>query len=107
MSSRSGLRDSVVRAPFWSISKSWAIEPPTGDRYDAAYIVRLEDEAGSTHDLVVEFEAPSALTCVGYADEIAHRFWRDAEPPTHVRVDVKRRVRIVGEGRRGVVADSG
>lgn len=102
MSSRSGLRESVLKLQFWSISKTWAIEPPTGDRYDAAYIVRMEDDAGSVHDLVVEFEAPSALACVGYAEEIARRFWRDAEPPIHVQVDVKRRVRAVGQDRGGV-----
>lgn len=106
MSSRSGLRDSVLRAPFWSVAKSWAVDPPSGDRYDAAYIVRLEEEAGSTHDLVVEYAAPSTLTSIGYAEEIARRFQRDAEPPTHVQVDLKRRVRVVGGNPGGVVADA-
>jgi hypothetical protein len=81
----------------WSISRSWAIEPPTGAGYDAAYIVRLADGAGSTHDLVVEFVAPSVLTSVGYAEEIARRFRDDSEPPRHVVVDVQRDLRVVGE----------
>ncbi|HET7130508.1 MAG TPA: hypothetical protein VFJ93_15675 [Gaiellaceae bacterium] len=79
----------------WSISKSWAIEPPTGAGHDAAYAVRLVDDAGSTHDLVVEFAAPSAVASVGYAEEIARRFRGESELPAHVIVDVQRAVRIV------------
>ena len=79
----------------WSISKTWAIEPPTGTGYDAAYVVRLSDKAGSTHDLVVEFAAPSALACVGYANEIAQRFRREGDLPAHVIVDVQRTARVV------------
>lgn len=79
----------------WSITKSWPIEPPTGAGYDSAYIVRLTDTAGSTHDLIVEFAAPSSLTSVGYAEEIARRFRAGAELPAHVIVDTERVVRIV------------
>ena len=57
----------------WSISRSWAITPPSGEAYDAAYIVRLTHDDGAVHDLVVEFEAASALASVGYAEEIAGR----------------------------------
>ena len=78
----------------WAISKSWPVEPPTGAGYDAAYIVRLTDEAGATHDLVVEFAAPSTLTSVGYAEEIARRFRDRAEPPAHVVVDTEGAVRV-------------
>lgn len=81
----------------WSISKSWAIEPPTGAEYDAAYIVRLNREAGSSHDLIVEFAAPSVLASIGYAEEIARRFWHASELPSHVIVDVQRAVRVVDE----------
>ena len=81
----------------WSISKSWPVEPPTGPGYDAASIVRLTDEAGLTHDLVVEFAAPSVLTSVGYAEEIARRFWRRTQLPAHVIVDTQRDVQVVGE----------
>lgn len=86
----------------WLISKSWAIEPPTGVGYDAAYAVRLTDKAGSTHDLVVEFEAPSAVASVGYAEEIARRFREGSELPVHVIVDTGRAVRVVG----GTLGDS-
>lgn len=77
----------------WSISRSWAIEPPTADECDAAYIVRLTDKAGNAHDLVVEFEAPSALTSVGYAEEIARPFRSDGAPPSHVVVGLDGSVR--------------
>jgi hypothetical protein len=80
----------------WSISKSWPIEPPTGAGHDSAYIVRLTGAGGATHDLVVEFEAPSALTSVGYAEEIARRFRQQSELPFHVIVDTQRAVRVVG-----------
>jgi hypothetical protein len=79
----------------WSITKSWPVEPPTGAGYDAAYIVRLSDAAGTTRDLVVEFAAPSTLTSVGYAEEIARRFRSQVDPPAHVVVDTSRDVRIV------------
>lgn len=81
----------------WSISKSWAIEPPTGADYDAAYIVRLTGGTGSTHDMVVEFAAPSAVASVGYAEEIARRFRQKGDLPLHVVVDTQRAVRIIGE----------
>jgi hypothetical protein len=79
----------------WSISKSWAIEPPTGTGYDAAYIVRLNREPGLSHDLIVEFAAPSVLASIGYAEEIARRFLHESELPSHVIVDVQRAVRVV------------
>lgn len=82
----------------WAISRSWAIEPPSGEGYDAAYIVRLTDEAGSTRDLVVEYAAPSTLTSVGYAEEIARRFRGESEPPPRVVVDAQRNVRAVRDG---------
>jgi hypothetical protein len=87
----------MTRSTRWSISRSWPVEPPTGAGYDAAYIVRLTDAAGSTHDLTVEFAAPSTLTSVGYAEEIARRFHDRAELPVHVIVDTRRAVQVVGE----------
>ena len=81
----------------WSIAKSWPIEPPTGSGHDSAYIVRLVDGTGPAHDLVVEFEAPSQLTSVGYAEEIARRFRQQSELPSHVIVDTQRSVRVVGD----------
>jgi len=78
----------------WLITKSWAIAPPTGARYDAAYVVRLTHTSGSTHDLIVEFEAPSAVASVGYAEEVARRFRRDVDLPTHVIVDAERAVHV-------------
>jgi len=91
----------------WSISRSWAIAPPTGAEFDAAYIVRLTDTAReATHDLVVEYAAPSALASVGYAEEIARRFLRQGDPPLHVIVDTHRAVRVVAEsGESGEPAD--
>ena len=80
----------------WSITKSWPIEPPTGADFDAAYMVRLADAAGGTHDLIVEFAAPSAVASVGYAEEVARRFRRDSRLPQHVVVDVERNVRVAG-----------
>jgi hypothetical protein len=85
------------RESGWSISKSWAIAPPTGDAYDAAYIVRLLHADGSMHELIVEFEAPSAVASVGYAEEIARSCLRAGDPPRHVIVDVQRAVRVLAE----------
>ena len=84
-------------AKGWAISKSWAIDPPTGANYDAAYTVRLTHDDGSTHDLVVEFEAPSALASVGYAEEITRTLLRAGAPPNHVVIDTDRTVRIIDE----------
>lgn len=81
----------------WTIARTWAIEPPTGAAYDAAYTVRLSDGTEITHDLVVEFEAPSAVASVGYADEIARRFRGGNVLPLHVIVDVQGVPRIVAE----------
>jgi hypothetical protein len=85
----------------WSISKSWAVSP-TEAAYDAAYIVRLSHDDQSTHELIVEFEAPSAVASVGYAEEIARKYLRTAaDPPTHVVVDLGGAVRVMGETRSG------
>jgi hypothetical protein len=84
--------------PSWSIAKTWPVAPPSGEAYDAAYTVRLTETAsGATHDLVVEYAAPSALACVGYAEEIARRFLRQSDPPSHVIVDTERSVRVVAD----------
>src|SRR5262245_41819494 len=95
------------RVAEWSITKSWAIEPPSGAGYDAAYMVRIEDETGTTRELVVEFAAPSALASVGYAEEIARRFRHGADPPRHVIVDLERTMRVVRNdpGDSGVPAE--
>ena len=84
----------------WVISRSWPIEPPSGVGYDSAYIVRLVDPEGETHDLIVEFDAPSSLTSVGYAEEIARKVRRGTELPTHVIVDTRGGFRIVGASPR-------
>lgn len=78
----------------WSISKSWAIAPPTGNAYDAAYTVRLSHDNESIHDLIVEFEAPSAVASVGYAEEVARKYLRGAPLPRHVVVDIRGAVRV-------------
>lgn len=92
-------------AKGWSISKSWAIEPPSGSAYDAAYIVRLVHGEEATHDLVVEFEAPSALASVGYAEEIARRLIRSGGGlPNHVVVETSGSVQVVGESTAGASA---
>lgn len=60
----------------WSVSRFHAIAPPSNGDFDAAYLVRLS--RGSTlRDVVVEFAAPSAVTSVGYAEEVARPFQRD------------------------------
>lgn len=92
----------------WSISRTWAIAPPSGVGYDAAYVVRLSAaDGGATHDLVVEYAAPSVLTSIGYAEEIARRFLRESAPPLHVRVDLQGAARAVaaGSGTSGGVAE--
>ena len=88
----------------WSILRSWPIQPPTGQDYDAAYIVRLSDGCGTTKDMVVEFEAPSAVASVGYAEEISRRFRDLPDVPEQVIVDVERTVRVAGESPGGADA---
>ena len=77
------------------ISRSWPIEPPSGDGHDSAYVVRLADVGGETRDLIVEFDAPSSLTSVGYAEEIARKVRDRPELPTHVIVDTQGGLRVV------------
>jgi hypothetical protein len=85
----------MTRQAAWLIARSWPIEPPSGTDHDAAYIVRLVDVAGETRDLVVEFAAPSSLTSVGYAEEIARKVRDRAELPLHVIVGKNGALRIV------------
>ncbi|HWJ31745.1 MAG TPA: hypothetical protein VNR59_05345 [Gaiellaceae bacterium] len=80
----------------WVISRSWPIEPPSGTDHDAAYIVRLVDPAGESRDLIVEFAAPSSLTSVGYAEEIARKVRDRADLPRHVIVATDGELEIVG-----------
>jgi hypothetical protein len=39
-------------------------------------------------EVVIEFAAPSSLTSVGYAEEVARRFLREEEPPPYVVISV-------------------
>jgi hypothetical protein len=77
----------VRRVASWLIVRSRAVDPVTPG-VDSAYSVTLSLDA-SVHELIVEFAAPSSLTSVGYAEEVARRFLASPEPPRHliVRVD--------------------
>jgi hypothetical protein len=78
----------------WLVSRSHAIAPPSDGDFDAAYLVLLS--RGSTlREVVVEFVAPSAVTSVGYAEEVARPFQRDDEPPQHLIVERDGRVRVL------------
>jgi hypothetical protein len=88
----------MTRQADWLISRSWPIEPPSGPDHDAAYIVRLLDEAGESRDLIVAFAAPSSLTSVGYAEEIARKVRDQPELPGHVVVATTGALRIVQAG---------
>jgi hypothetical protein len=78
----------------WSVDRSQAIAPPSEGDFDAAYLVRLS--RGSTlREVVVEFAAPSAVTSVGYAEEVARRFQGDAELPQHLIVERDGSVRVL------------
>jgi hypothetical protein len=70
----------------WLISRSGAIAPVSAGVLDAAYLVRLS-HGSSTREIVIEFEDSCAVVSSGYAEEVARRFVRDAEPPRHLRVD--------------------
>jgi len=91
------------RQAAWLISRSWPIEPPSGADHDAAYIVRLTDESGGTRDLIVEFAAPSSLTSVGYAEEIARKVSDREELPFHVIVATDGALQIAEAPRRDSV----
>ena len=91
------LRDPGFRCPGvdrWLVDRSHAIAPPSDGDFDAAYLVRLS--RGSTRgEVVVEFAAPSAVTSVGYAEEVVRRFQRDAELPQHLIVECDGSVRTL------------
>jgi len=78
----------------WLISRSGAIAPISTGVVDAAYLVRLM-RASSTREIVVEFEDSCTVVSSGYAEEVARRFLRDAEPPQHLRVDRSGRVTVL------------
>jgi hypothetical protein len=86
----------MKRQTDWVISRSWPIEPPSGTDHDSAYIVRLVDPAGESRDLIVEFAAPSSLTSVGYAEEIARKVRDRVDLPRHVIVATDGGLEIVG-----------
>jgi hypothetical protein len=77
----------------WLIVKSAAIAPSSKSA-DAAYRVALSRDEAS-REVVVEFTAPSTLTCIGYAEEVTRRFLPDREPPRHLVVDVGGSVRVL------------
>jgi hypothetical protein len=78
----------------WLVSRSHAIPPRSDGDFDAAYLVLLS--RGSTlREVVVEFAAPSAVTSVGYAEEVARPFQRDDEPPQHLIVECDGQVRVL------------
>lgn len=78
----------------WVITKSGAIAPISEPIFDAAYRVRMT-RGSSTREVVVEFAAPSSLTSVGYAEEVARRFLTDPEPPQHLQVDRQGKVQVL------------
>lgn len=78
----------------WLITRSGAIAPPSGGFLDAAYLVKLI-RGSTTREVVVEFEESSAVVSNGYAEEVARRFLRDAEPPQHLWVDCSGTIRVL------------
>jgi hypothetical protein len=78
----------------WLIAKSGAIAPPSGRLLAAGYLVRVV-RGSSTRDVAVEFANSSAVVSVGYAEEVARRFLRDAEPPQQVLVEDSGSVSVV------------
>ena len=82
--------------PAWLIEKTHAIEPPSGSEFDSAYLVRLLRES-SRHEIVVEFAAPSVVASIGYAEEVARPYLRDAEPPQHLVIRVGGDVHVLEE----------
>ncbi len=78
----------------WMVSRSRAISPPSGDAFDAAYVVTLSRRE-AVRELVVEFAAPSSVASGGYAEEISRRFQDDQEPPQHVALELDGSVRVL------------
>lgn len=78
----------------WLIDRSRAISPPSGGKYDAAYLVKLS-RGPALREVVVEFAAPSAVASGGYAEEVARRFQRDSELPQHVVLECDGSVRVL------------
>ena len=77
----------------WLIVKSSAV-PPLSRAVDSAYRVQVA-RGPSKRDVVVEFTAPSSLTSVGYAEEVARSYLTSPEPPQHLVVDVSGAVRVL------------
>jgi hypothetical protein len=78
--------------PPWLILKSFPIAPG-GPGVDSAYLVRLTRN-NELRELVIEFAAPSSLTSVGYAEEVARRFLREDEPPGHLVIGANGEVEL-------------
>jgi hypothetical protein len=78
----------------WLIDRSRAIAPPSDGDFDAAYLVSLS-RGSALRKVVVEFAAPSAVTSVGYAEEVARRFQGDEDLPQHVIVERDGSVRVL------------
>jgi hypothetical protein len=78
----------------WQIVKSGAVAPSARDGFDAAFVVNLVS-GSSTREVVVEFEAPSAVASVVYAEEVTRSYLSDAEPPQHLAVGAGGVVRVI------------
>jgi hypothetical protein len=77
----------------WLIVKSSAV-PPLSGTADSAYRVKVAC-GDAARDVVIEFTAPSALTSVGYAEEVTRPFLANPEPPQHLIVEVSGAVRVL------------
>lgn len=73
--------------------KSGAVPPPSTTS-DSAYRVRVQC-GEATRDVVVEFDSPSSLTSVGYAEEVTRPFLENDEPPQHLVVGVDGSVTVL------------
>jgi hypothetical protein len=82
------------RDPRWLVDRSRAIAPVSGDKCDAAYLVKMSSGT-ALRELVVEFAAPSAVVSCGYAEEVARRFERDDDLPRHLILERDGTVRVV------------
>jgi hypothetical protein len=78
----------------WAVDRVVAVSPSSGGDFDAAYLLKLSI-GPSTRDVLVEFEAPSAVASGGYAEEVTRAFLRDEEPPQRIVVERTGAVRVL------------
>jgi hypothetical protein len=78
----------------WQLDRVTPIAPVDFLECDNAYLLRLEG-GGEFRECIVEFESPSVLASINYAEEALRSYLDDQEPPQQLVVMKTGEVRVV------------